>query len=277
MRLRVFLFALAVPIAHAQETSPPPSQDPIVAVNREVFAGIGGQRLQYTETIGDTFADSEIGKQGAGNLGASWMGSALGVQDAWAQGQFEFARGKTAYTGFLQNLQTGATIPYDSSTDVETADWQLRLGRGFENDERDGMLTPFVAVGAHRWVRDGTKSDPYGYLEIYHHAFAEAGFLAQGRFSPQLVGTLGLDAGSTFGAQIAAPALDVSTQLKHERMLGCTFALDYSPIPHLHLKAEYRDVSFRYGRSAVSSTFHMYEPDSYSYQSTAFLSIGFGF
>jgi hypothetical protein len=245
---------------------------PIPQSNSEIFVGAGGQRLQYTEDVDNQFADSEIGKQAAATAGATWQGSVFGWRNVYAQGQYSFARGKTAYDGFLQSTQSPVLIPWTSSTDDETADWQLRLGKGFAFYGDEQMLTPFFAVGHHRWVRNSAQTDyPYGYLETYKHNSAELGLLAQVAFTQRLVGTVEIEAGESFGAGVAAPALGTDSALGAQRILGCGIALDYAFTRHLHAQLEYHDVSFRYRMSSVVNGY--FEPDSATFQSTAFLKI----
>jgi hypothetical protein len=254
------------------------AQEAIVAANRQVFIGAGGQRLQYTETVDNHFADGEIGKQAAATAGAVWEGTVLGLRNVYVQGQFSYARGKTAYTGFVYSAQDPSVeFPYTSSTNDRTADWQLRLGKGFGDPAEGGMLTPFVGVGAHRWVRDSSKTDPYGYLEVYKHESVLAGVIGQIRLAPRFVGSLELNGGASLGAEIGAPALGLSTKLRTQRILGGALSFDYAATSRLHVKVEYRDTTFRYGRSSVSTAEQYYEPDSTSYQSTAFLILGLGF
>jgi|GEM_PF-2939076 len=284
MRKRPALIAAALvactlaPARAAADAGPGAEPEAIIAANRQVFIGAGGQRLQYTETLDDHFADSDIGKQAAAIAGAVWEGDVLGVHDAYVQGQVTYARGKTAYTGFVFSLQNpGVEFPYDSSTDDETTDWQLRLGKGLGNPAEGGMLTPFIGFGAHRWVRDSSRTDPYGYLEVYKHESVVAGVLGQVRFAPHWVGGLELNGGSSLRAELGAPSLGLSTTLRNQRVLGGALSVDYAPWRLLHIKAEYRDTSFRYGRSGVSTAQRLFEPDSSTYQGTAFLMIGLGF
>lgn len=254
------------------------AQDDITAANRQVFLGAGGQRLQYTEHDGGFLLDSDIGKQAAVTGGAVWQGSTLGFEDIYLCGQYFFARGKTAYSGYLQNPQTQILVPWDSSTDVETADWNLRLGKAFGDLHRTGMLTAFVEAGEHRWVRDSSQSDaPYGYLEVYKHKRVELGVIGQARLAPKLVGALEITAGSSFDAQLSTPALGGGTTfaLGAERILGGAVNVNYAVTSRLHARLEYRDTSFRYRQSPVVNG--AYEPDSGTIQSTAMLSVGYGF
>jgi hypothetical protein len=248
----------------------------ITRANSQVFAGFGGQRLQYTEVIEGYFGDSEIGKQYGASVGASWQGDLLGVRNIYVRGQTWFARGKTAYTGFLQ-YSNGAVVPFDSSTNMETTDYLVRLGKGF-GDPTDGMIMPFVELGGHRWVRDSSSSDPYGYLEVYKHADVDVGVMAQACFSERLVGSIEISAGSTFASQIGVPSQHVSTGLKHERLFGAALSFDYAILRRLHAKIEYRQISFHYGRSKVFDTSlgPAYEPDSLTYQGVAMITMGYG-
>ena len=275
----IFRFALLLTamLLAVSATGQEANTDPIItSANSQVYAGFGGQRLQYTEVIEGYFGDSEIGKQYDASLGASWQGDAMGVRNLYVRGQTWFARGKTAYTGFVQ-FSNGTVLPFDSSTNVETTDYLVRVGKGFGNPG-DGMIMPFVDLGGHRWVRDSSKSDPFGYLEVYKHADADVGVMAQGCLSERLVGSIEISAGSTFASQIGVPSQQVSAGLKHERLFGAALSFDYAFMRRLHAKIEYRQISFHYGRSKVFNTNFgpAYEPDSLTYQGVAMFTVGYG-
>lgn len=254
------------------------SQTPIESSNREVSAGAGYQRLQYTEYIDGTFADSEIGRQATPSVigGANWQGSLFGVDRVYAMGEYEFARGKTSYNGFLFSPQyPGIEFPYQSSTDIETTDFQVRLGKGFANAGDDGMLTPYIAIGHHHWERNSVPTDPYGYLENYHHSFAGLGVLAQGVLGPRLVASVEVNAGLSFGAHISAPKLGLSEDLGSERVLGLGLGLDYAVAPWFHMKLAFTDTNFRYRQSQVDNGY--FEPDSTTIQTTTMLLFAFSY
>jgi len=272
----VLIATLPAAAAYGQDAAPASTAPTITRANSQVYAGFGGQRLQYTEVIEGYFGDSEIGKQYDASVGASWQGDLLRIHDVYVRGQAWFARGKTAYTGFLQ-YSSGAVVPFDSSTDVESTDYLLRLGKGLGNPA-EGMIMPFIDVGRHRWVRDSSRSDPYGYLEVYKHADVDVGLMAQGCLSERLVGTIEISAGSTFASQIGVPSQQVSAGLKHERLFGAALSFDYAILRRLHARIEYRQTDFRYGRSKVFDTTlgPAYEPDSLSYQGVAMITLGYG-
>jgi hypothetical protein len=272
MRIRLTLILLACLSLPALALA---DDDAITAANRQVFAGMGGQRLQYAEEVYSTDIDYEFGKQAAATAGASWQGNLYGLSSVLLEGQYWFARGKTKYVGFLQDLQNGSVTPWVSSTNDETADWMMRFGKGFEEGGGIGMITPYFAIGEHRWVRDSSTTDPYGYLEVYKHKFAEVGAIAQARMAPRLVAGLELNAGSSFGAEVGVPSQGLSLALRSERILGLAVNLDFAVAKHLHAKIEYRDTSFRYGKSHTVNL--MYEPDSATIQSTALLTLGYAF
>ena len=253
------------------------ADEPISASNRQFYLGAGAQHLQYVEVEQQTDLDTESGDQYAYAGGAVWQGTLLGVPLVYAEARYAFSRGKTAYDGFLQNLQTGALIPWMSSTDVETSDWEVRLGKGFGGSPDDGgMITPFIGIGGHRWVRDSSQTDaPYGYLEVYKHQFAQVGLLAQGALGHRLVGSLEADLGETFGAEIGAPALGFSAKLGSDRVVGASARLDYAIGWNWHAGLEVRETNFRYKASQVIN--NMFEPDSSTIQGTAMLTIGRGF
>jgi hypothetical protein len=254
------------------------SQMPIETSNREAYVGAGYQRLQYTEYMDGTFADSEIGRQATPAVigGGSWQGSVLGLDRVYAAGEYSFARGKTSYNGFLFSLQDPSFyVPYQSSTDIETTDFQLRLGKGFANAQDDGMLTPYIAVGHHHWERNSAATDPHGYLENYHHSFAGVGVLAQGTLAPRWVASVEVNAGVSFGAHITAPQFGLSQELGSERVLGIGLGLDYAVTRWFHMKLAFEDTNFRYRQSQVQNG--LLEPDSTTIQSTTMLLFAFSY
>jgi len=270
MRLPYVLLAVALATGMSAR-----ADEPISASNRQIYLGAGGQHLQYVEVDQNTDLDTESGDQGAAAAGAVWQGTLFGVPLMYAEARYAFSRGKTAYDGFLQNMQTGALIPWMSSTDVETADWEVRLGKGFGAPD-EAVITPFIGVGGHRWVRDSSQTDaPYGYLEVYKHQFGQVGLLAQGALAHRLVGSLELDLGETFGAEVGAPALGISTKLGSDRVLGASLRLDYAIGWNWHAGLEVRETNFRYKASQTIN--NMFEPDSSTIQGTAMLTIGYGF
>ncbi|HXW65597.1 MAG TPA: hypothetical protein VEK74_10980, partial [Burkholderiaceae bacterium] len=116
---------------------------------------------------------------------------------------------------------------------------------------------------------------PYGYLEVYKHQFGQVGLLAQGALAHRLVGSLELDLGETFGAEVGAPALGISTKLGSDRVLGASLRLDYAIGRNWHAGLEVRETNFRYKASQTVN--NMFEPDSSTIQGTAMLTIGYGF
>ena len=271
MRLAYVVFAAAL------ATGTSASADEIItASNRQIYLGAGAQHLQYVEVDQHTDLDTESGDQGVAAAAAVWQGTLVGVPLMYAEARFAFSRGKTAYDGFLQNMQTGAVIPWMSSTDVETADWEVRVGKGLGSSPEGAMFTPFVGIGGHRWVRDSSQTDaPFGYLEVYKHQFGQIGLLAQAALAHRLVGSLELDLGETFGARVNAPALGFSAQLGSDRVLGASLRLDYAMGWNWHAGLEVRETNFRYKASQVIND--MFEPDSSTIQGEAMLTIGRSF
>lgn len=272
MKIARLLVASAACLSSAAALADAPT---VEAANDELFLGAGGQHLHYTEYLGSNFLDGENGKQIAYWGGASWQGQLMSVRDVYAQGQFSFSRGTTQYNGYLQSVQGQATVPYVSRTDDETSDWQLRLGKGFVDPWNTGILTPFLQLGDHRWVRNGAPTDPHGYLEIYKHKSVEAGLLAQGALSRRIVASLEIDGGTTFGATLTAPSRGFSAALGKERVLGCGAGLDVALLPQLHMRLDVHDTSFRYRQSKPING--LIEPDSTTVQAQGFLSFALSY
>lgn len=251
-------------------------QDIVLASNRQVYVGAGLANLHYVEVEQAINLDYETGHQPVGTLGAKWQGTVAGVRAVYLEGSFAFARGATSYNGGLFNASTGAYLgPWQSRTNVETADAMLRVGKGFVFGPDSPLLTPYLALGRHRWVRNGAASDPYGYLEIYKHNMVQTGVLAQGALGPSLVATIDLNVGWLFGAGINVPAYGLDTALHGERALGAGLRFDYAITRSLHAALSFDDLDFKYGKSGVMN--QLLEPDSSTIRAVSMLSLGWAF
>ena len=84
-----------------------------------------------------------------------------------------YAVGNTKYDGSLQNLVTGAWGGFHKDkTKNEIFNLEGKLGYTF--DIADSMLTPYVGVGYHSWLRDLSKNG-LGFKEKYTWPYLSAG------------------------------------------------------------------------------------------------------
>jgi hypothetical protein len=84
-----------------------------------------------------------------------------------------YAVGKTKYDGSLQNLRTGAWAGlHKDKTKNELFNVEGKIGYTF--DMADSMVTPYIGVGYHSWMRDLSK-DGMGFKEKYTRPYLSAG------------------------------------------------------------------------------------------------------
>jgi hypothetical protein len=206
-------------------------------------------------------------------MGAIWI---IPICNLYVSGSFSWVNGHTGYSAsqgpVLTNVD-GATI---YGTD-------FRLGKGFDVGP-SWMITPYFGAGTRSW--DRFLAGPFGYDEVYRHAYAGAGLLLQYSPAPGWVLSGNGLVGSTLNANMVSTltpggAPNICT--------GCTFALgssatykaggsvDYAITEHVHANAGIDYTFFRYGQSPVVpfGAGAFLEPNSKTSDLT--LSIGFGY
>ena len=249
----------------------------IKAVNNQIGLSIGAQHIDYVEedTYGATSSgtlDSEKGWQPGIKLHYGLQGDKLGVKDLYFKASYAYAKGKSHYDGYLQNLTTGALTPYASDTHVSSTDAQLKLGKGYAVGLKT-QLTPYVAYNYREWERDSSR-DPYGYLEMYTHDALSVGLLAQYAFTSKLVLSADASIGKMFNAQMVVEhyyKFDLDKRLLYTFDIG----LDYAITDAWHIFGNFQYMQYRYGESNVIAGF--IEPNSKSKIMQFYVGAAYGF
>jgi len=252
------------------------ANDSIITSNNQMSIDIGNHFLDYHELTsgGQGYADSEVGSQPAAKLSIVQQSTFLGVKDIYTALSYEYSRGLTDYTGALQNLQTGATTPYNTVTRNATSDYDLRIGRSFAVvGYTDVQVTPFFDYGYHSWSR--FPEGAYGYQENYANQEAGLGLLVQYAVTPKLVVNGELEFG-----HLIDPKMDTAGSpefILHSRASNSlAFGVDYAMTRTVHVNMSYQLTSFQYGQSAVNSQ-ELFEPDSKTAVQSVMAGIGLHF
>jgi hypothetical protein len=292
----VALFALGIVPANAADIAvkaPPPVPpgcvvNDIVRANQQVSLDFIETHISYGPEIinpappgfgpAGVPLDSEKGWVPGLRVTGSYMGAIpyIPVCNLYLSGSFSWVNGHTDYSASL-----GPTL-----TNVDGAkvyNWDFRLGKGFDVGP-SWMITPYFGAGTRWW--DRLLAGPFGYDEVYQHAYAGAGLLLQYSPAPRWVLSANGLVGGTFNANMVstltaggAPNIcaGCTFQLGSSAIYDAGFSVDYAITEHLHTNAGIDYTFFKYGQSPVVpfGAGAFLEPNSKTSDLT--LSIGLGY
>jgi hypothetical protein len=268
--LALALACLATTAAHAAPST--------AALNNEVRVYAGANVLDYKEydsfnVTKDGILDSEKGTQPVMGLSLSLQGRTGPLKNVFLQVDASRTSGTTRYKGYLQG---GAElIPYENDGTVsKTTDISAKLGYALVFNGGREQITPYVAVGTHKWLRD-SSGDQYGYREDYSHKFAGIGAKWQVALTPSWALESDVMAGRTSNAKMVLPAMDTTLELGSKSVTSIQVAAIHNlgARMHGHYGVEYN--TFAYGISpAVNGVL---EPDSKSHIVRVTFGLGYGF
>lgn len=251
--------------------------DAIRAANNQITLSSGIQKMDYRELdqtglTGTDTLDTEKGNQSGVALSISVQGDAL-IPDGFLQVEGAYFKGKTNYDGYLQS---GSTLtPYKTTSDLETTDVAVKLGKGFTfGNRREFQATPYATVGSYRWIRD-SSSDPYGYKETYKHAYAGGGLMFQVELNQRTVVKADYMISRMINPKMDSDLNGATYNLGKSNIQQFTVGLDYAVNRQLHVSAEYRNMQFKYGESPTVSGY--YEPASETRRDLFFIGAGMAF
>ena len=256
-------------------------QNAILGVNNQFRLDFADRYLDYGEhgnvKQGEApgLIDSERGWIPGLTASVSVMRDVV-VSNAYFEGAVSWNDGQSRYAGSFSGLPQ-AYGDLKQSHDAEMADVDLRFGKGFALAPW-AMLTPYVGVGAHDWVRDSSKSEG-GYKEEYRNGYAGAGLMLQmSPFSQFVVSASGL-VGSTFAPSLRATRLPggiapFSVDLGKSAIYKLGLSGDYALTERFHVNAGVDYTNFDYGESKTLGN-GLFEPDSRT--SDTRLKVGFGY
>ena len=244
------------------------------SVNTQLTASGGGQYTSYRESVRNQTLDSETGFQGSYKGKVSVQRDMLGVQDVYLSASVAYSKGHTDYEGGLQNILTGASIPYNSSTRVYSTDIDVKLGKAFPIVP-GGQIIYYVYYGYHQWLRDSTDKR-FGYDEHYRHHSAGVGLIGQWAATPALVFSIEGSVGGTFAASMDADNRSSRFKLGSDMTEMGSLGVDYALTRHIHVNAAYQVSHFKYGASNTVDYFY-YEPSSSTTNQTLQVGMGLSF
>jgi len=219
----------------------------ILNSNNQISVDFVGSHIDYLETLGGVPLDTEKGWLWGASASGSFMGNVLGIRNVYVFGQFTYLGDHTTH---------GEANPIfnNTRTEAQIRDEDFRLGVGLSLS-RDVMLTPYLGLGEHYWLREFTGAG--GYREEYSNGYAGAGLLLQYSPIPRLV----LSANGLIGGTID-PRLKVSQNggfpipnqtfdLGGANIWKAGAGIDYAFTNRLHGNVGVDYTEFSYGQSPV--------------------------
>ncbi|WP_429498041.1 hypothetical protein ACQUFY_00170 [Robbsia andropogonis] len=242
------------------------------SVNTQLTASAGGQYTNYRESSNNQTLDTETGFQSAYQGKLSIQRDMAGIKDVYLSASFAYSKGRTDYDGHL-NSASGASIPYQAGTRVNSTDVTVKVGKAFPVTNQ-GQVIYYVYYGYHQWLRDSTIY--YGYDEHYSHHSAGLGMIGQYAITPKLVFSGEASVGGTFAASMKTDITQGKFRLGSDLTVMGSLGLDYAVAQHLHVNAAYQISHFKYGQSGTVDYFY-YEPSSTTTNQTLQVGMGLSF
>jgi len=120
----------------------------ILNSNNQISVDFVGSHIDYLETLGGVPLDTEKGWLWGASASGSFMGNVLGIRNVYVFGQFTYLGDHTTH---------GEANPIfnNTRTEAQIRDEDFRLGVGLSLS-RDVMLTPYLGLGEHYWLREFT-------------------------------------------------------------------------------------------------------------------------
>jgi hypothetical protein len=253
------------------------SSSDIKSANNQVGFQSISTNVNYTEigngvqTVPAGTLDTEMGAVPGTAYYLSVMNDLLLGND-YFKATYDQSSGQTNYVG--QSLQGGTGYGSIVSTSGATlTNYSARYGKGFAA-RGNSMLTPFIEVGSHTWVRG------VNYGETYSNNYFGVGLLSQYSLGNRLVFSVDLMSGHTSQSAIVVASgpqvTGFSAALGDSDLYKVGLSLDYAVGPRIHLNAGVDYSSFSYGISATQPG-GLLEPDSKTTYTTVRFGLGFGF
>lgn len=149
------------------------------ALCAEIDVGVGGVDFDYNEySQNGTWLDSESSSYSDINafyLSYKDIFLKSSTKEHIYQISCSYAKGKTDYNGYIQNIQTGVLTPYKSSTDNAVTNLFVRYILQYDFVKyKTGV---FASIGYRDWRRDSNSI--YGYNERYHWPYGQIGIMTR--------------------------------------------------------------------------------------------------
>lgn len=251
----------------------------ILSANNQVSLLFGYIAQGYAETIpglGHYFDREE------GNIPVIALALNKTFERIYAQFSLSLGAGGTAYKGGINGDNTAI---FNTGTRNTLFDTALKLGYMIPLRDK-ASLTPYIAGGFHRWLRDvaGVGDNgflTFGYPETYQHAWYALGLLAQ--FTPAVnwvvnvdgnVGTNENGQNRSWSSLASTHTVQQTLSLKQRFAFNLGAGTDYRFLQNWHALAQINYWYFKYGRTATSSV-GVYEPNSTTRQLSFLIGLGY--
>lgn len=225
-------------------------------LNNNFEGAVGVEHLSYSEMNdgissqlpANSDLDTESGTIAATAFSANWQGRAGSLDRIRAGVDLQVATGNAVYNGYLQDFQSGALTPLQSTTNETFVDVHMRIGRGFElmGSKRD-LITLYAAFGFTSWNRELTGAG--GYTEQYQHLRWRLGGQYQITLAPRLVASMDAGFGKTFSASLTSSDLPNTFDLGGSWNQSYEMGLRYLASPRVYLGLDAFWTHYGYGRS----------------------------
>lgn len=261
------------------------ASDAILRANNLASLSLGYVCQSYGETTPglDYYFDRQVG-----NIPAAALAINKTIANIYTQFNLAFAGGITKYLSST-GTTNASSPPSNDHTRNSLFDASLRLGYMVFPTEKIG-ITPYVAGGYHRWLRDlpGVGDEGFllnGYPETYQFSWYALGVLAQVSPTPNWVLNLDVNAGTmenvtnkSWSPFNSPPTFQKLLTLKQRFAYNFGVGGDYRFARDWHALAQVNYWYFKYGRSANSYfniNSYVYEPNSTTRQLSIMVGIGY--
>lgn len=160
-----------------------------------------GYSLSLNGGSPDKYLDTENGF-----LNGFKLSGASTFYNFYNEANFSYYSGNDSYTGAKLGGVFGSLI---GKTNSKIYNFNYKLGYMIPITD-NFVITPYWELGWHIWKRDNIGGDN-GQNEDYSNWLSMIGILGQYAFTPKLVGDVSFSYGTTFGAQIQANEIDMTS------------------------------------------------------------------
>lgn len=193
------------------------------------------------------YLDTERGNLSGVALNYTAMGDAL-----YGELNLGANTGDTGYTGYVQNLSTGALTPATTTTRNTITEFNGKLGWPVDLTQ-SALLIPNVELGARYWRRTVGVGTSLASTEDYRHYYAGIGLIGQYAPIDGLVLKLSGLLGRTFGAHISGGST-INEELGAKPLYRAGLGADYRLPGGWHLNGGVDYLRFAYGQSNLAPT-----------------------
>jgi hypothetical protein len=254
-------------LAGAQAAYAQAAQHEIETAETNLNIAVNAQGFQYKENL--TPGDRESGGMPGFTIGASYLQPVLAWSprdDLYTAFSYQFNAGNLAYDGTVENLNTGATAPFDTTDRAVMNRIEGRFGFGFPVTPGWEVI-PYLAAGYQSWNRN-TDTSTVGYGdEDYSGALLGLGLRNDWAVTPTLVVRAEAEILGILVANITNNDAYISHGMGGSAEERLSTGLDYNISGPLHFTFDTYWEHFNWaGFKATPATYGAYEPLSTTYE-----------